>query len=740
MSLPSVGNRNIDSNFNTISKEIDALKRAVNARQEGSTQGLPLANGDIRFIKGDDNSGYLEIGGKDGVYTTFQGGFQLKGSDTPYAYLHKLFVDNFYAKNIFAQSIRTTNGNLILSNSGIVGSVIGSTSFTVKNPDGTLLNPFVVGDLLYTAKFGADHSVTIKELRLDVTAVSGLTVTYTKSSESGAGIPTQIGSLAAGDVIVQIGNNNLGTNPDRGSVIVIATSDIRDFGGGNRNYAPYVKILNTITTYNAFFNGVPLAQLGLLGTINDVDYTSLYGSTEAGLYTTNAYLKGKLQIGSRSDIIGADWIISSRSASAPASPLNGDLWYDTANKKLYRWDSTIGTPAWVDVSERQMESFIGSTAPASPLPGDFWFDTTVTLNQLKRWNGAAWVGVGANGTYIDATGVYTSTVAANQVIAGDLIGFTIKGNSTPATTGGLYIDQDEVRLYKPDSGSDDFVWKVWNSLIPIMSWTSTAFGVDVSFGPVQGATPIPDGIQCTGRLLAVGGFEVDTYFDVDASGNITKINNIPYSFPSVAPTLNQVLTCTNATGGVLGWSSFAPMVYPGVGIALSTGSAWGTSITDNSTAWNSAATWVSDYGSGSRANWDAAYNNMIASASFNTGDGIITLTQQDAGTVTVDIDGRYLTAAITSLGGLTAATQTFATGTSGTAPAFSSATSTHTLNIPMAATASVTAGLISKTEYDTFNGKQSTLSWGSTAGYSTPNTLVHLNINGTDYAVAVYVP
>jgi hypothetical protein len=64
--------------------------------------------------------------------------------------------------------------------------------------------------------------------------------------------------------------------------------------------------------------------------------------------------------------------------------------------------------------------------------------------------------------------------------------------------------------------------------------------------------------------------------------------------------------------------------------------------------------------------------------------------------------------AISSLNGLTSSTQTFAIGTAGTAPAFSSATSTHTLNIPMASTASVTAGLISKTDYDAFNTKLGT--------------------------------
>jgi len=46
---------------------------------------------------------------------------------------------------------------------------------------------------------------------------------------------------------------------------------------------------------------------------------------------------------------------------------------------------------------------------------------------------------------------------------------------------------------------------------------------------------------------------------------------------------------------------------------------------------------------GTSTNWNAAYNDKINSASFNTADGVLTLTQQDGGTVTVDLDGRYLT-------------------------------------------------------------------------------------------------
>lgn len=60
---------------------------------------------------------------------------------------------------------------------------------------------------------------------------------------------------------------------------------------------------------------------------------------------------------------------------------------------------------------------------------------------------------------------------------------------------------------------------------------------------------------------------------------------------------------------------------------------------------------------------------------------------------------------IFSLGGLSGSAQTFANGSSGTAPAFVSASTTHTLNIPLASGAGVTSGTISKTNYDAFDAK-----------------------------------
>lgn len=57
-----------------------------------------------------------------------------------------------------------------------------------------------------------------------------------------------------------------------------------------------------------------------------------------------------------------------------------------------------------------------------------------------------------------------------------------------------------------------------------------------------------------------------------------------------------------------------------------------------------------------------------------------------------------------NLNGLTAQVQSFASpGTAGLSPNWSSVGSTHTLNIPMANASAVTAGLISKSDYDHFN-------------------------------------
>lgn len=88
---------------------------------------------------------------------------------------------------------------------------------------------------------------------------------------------------------------------------------------------------------------------------------------------------------------------------------------------------------------------------------------------------------------------------------------------------------------------------------------------------------------------------------------------------------------------------------------------------------------------------------------------------------------------ISSLNGLTGATQTFATGTAGTNFNISSSGTTHTFNTPV--TSATNTGLVTPTLFNTWNGKQNALSgtgyskWaGSTPSYLTP-TQVTADLN-----------
>jgi hypothetical protein len=88
---------------------------------------------------------------------------------------------------------------------------------------------------------------------------------------------------------------------------------------------------------------------------------------------------------------------------------------------------------------------------------------------------------------------------------------------------------------------------------------------------------------------------------------------------------------------------------------------------------------------------------------------------------------------ITSLNGLTANTQTFATGTSGTDFNISSTTSAHTFNLP---TASATnRGALSSSDWTTFNAKQNTITL-TTTGNSGSATFISDTLNIPTYTLA----
>ncbi|MBM4251845.1 MAG: hypothetical protein FJ146_07725 [Deltaproteobacteria bacterium] len=94
---------------------------------------------------------------------------------------------------------------------------------------------------------------------------------------------------------------------------------------------------------------------------------------------------------------------------------------------------------------------------------------------------------------------------------------------------------------------------------------------------------------------------------------------------------------------------------------------------------------------------------------------------------------------LSSLNGQSGNTQTFATpGVTGNAPDWSSAGNTHTLNIPLASAANVTAGLLSNADYTSFKNKVSDVAPGTGIAVSSASGTATVSLNNTAVVAGSY--
>ena len=116
------------------------------------------------------------------------------------------------------------------------------------------------------------------------------------------------------------------------------------------------------------------------------------------------------------------------SASAPASPIAGQLWYDSTNKLLKEYRNT----EWII---RGM-IHISGTAPATLQDGDLWND--ITNNILYKYDTDTWVKVGnmsfpTSAAYGDINYTALTTTLLNRLGVSGTVGLVLTNNGTSST-------------------------------------------------------------------------------------------------------------------------------------------------------------------------------------------------------------------------------------------------------------------------------------------------------------------
>jgi hypothetical protein len=111
--------------------------------------------------------------------------------------------------------------------------------------------------------------------------------------------------------------------------------------------------------------------------------------------------------------------------------------------------------------------------------------------------------------------------------------------------------------------------------------TSIAGSTVIRLNP-QGGNVLVGSLAGTGTRVVVA--DATGVLSTQAAQTIGDLNGVP---TSRTITINGTTYDLSANRS---WS-ITSMIYPGAGIAVSTGTAWGTSITDNSANWNTAYGW-----------------------------------------------------------------------------------------------------------------------------------------------------
>jgi hypothetical protein len=220
--------------------------------------------------------------------------------------------------------------------------------------------------------------------------------------------------------------------------------------------------------------------------------------------------------------------------------------------------------------------------------------------------------------------------------------------------------------------------------------------------------------------------------------SVIDTNKVKVAATSYKVGENYTLVTVSGIGSVS--SGQGNPIYPEAGIALSTGTTWTTSITNNSSNWNTAYT--------DRLKWDGGSTDLVAATGRTSlggttiGQSMFTLTNPSAITfprfnadnsVTALSDVNFRTAI-----GSGTVTSVTASGTSGNPLSITNTTTTPVIELLSATTAR--NGYLTSTDWTTFNNKfafSDTTSLNLTSRFSTKQDNITLTTTGTSGAATL---
>lgn len=282
------------------------------------------------------------------------------------------------------------------------------------------------------------------------------------------------------------------------------------------------------------------------------------------------------------------------------------------------------------------------------------------------------------------TGAFTITGLRTKALPSLSAGFLTYTGSAWAFDNSTYITSASLL----QTASGDVTGTVSGTNLPL-----TLATVNSNIGTFNNITINAKGLATAGSNVAY--LTANQAITVTATGDATGVS----SSSGTAPSLPLTLATVNSNVGTFGDATHVgAFTVSGKGLITAASSVAITGFASSTLSnthllvgnVSNVATDVAASGDLTLAN-----NGAFTLATVNSNIGTFNnVTVNGKGLVTAASNVGYLTAAITSLNGLTDATQTFAVGTSGSDFNISSAAAVHTFNIPDASNSSSVRGLV----------------------------------------------